>query len=249
MVKGTYVMPTFQFGTTSIEYNLQQVKGKEDISIVVEWMEGVTVTAPDHLDQEEIDHVLRKKAPWILDKWSSLNEIKQPPAPLEFVSGEKLPYLGRHYRIKVKRREDINQVKVVFHQGKFYIETPTSSDHPEHALMIRETLKSWYIKRAQAKAEERAKRYAERLGVAPSKLMVKEQKFRWGTCTPRGAIYLNWKLFLAPMRVVDYVIVHELAHLRYADHSKHFWNLVRSILPDYEERKEWLRVNGPTLTI
>lgn len=242
-------MPTFQFGKTAIEYTLQQVKGKEDISIVVEWMEGVTVVAPDHLVQEEINRVLRKKATWILDKWNSLNKIKRPPAPLEFVSGEKLPYLGRYYRIKVKQNQDIDKVKVLFHQGKFYIETPTSADDIEHVPIIREALKSWYIQRAQVKAEERVKRYAQRLGVTPAKLAVKEQKFRWGTCTPQGAIYLNWRLFLAPMRVVDYVIVHELAHLRYADHSKNFWNLVRSILPDYEERKEWLRVNGPTLTI
>jgi predicted metal-dependent hydrolase len=87
------------------------------------------------------------------------------------------------------------------------------------------------------------------MDLKPSGAVVKEQKLRWGSCTSMGIINLNWRLFLAPMRIIDYVIVHELAHLRYHNHSKDFWNLVRSIIPDYEERKEWLRVNGPTLII
>jgi predicted metal-dependent hydrolase len=242
-------MPTFQYGTTTIEYTLQRTEDKNDISIAVDWMEGVTVVAPAHLVQEDIDGILLKKAPWILDKWYALNEIKHPPAPKEFVSGEKLPYLGRHYRIKVKQNQDIERVNVLFHQGKFYIETPTSPQDSRHVHVIQESLKSWYIQHAQVKSEERVHLYAQRMGIMPSKLVVKEQKFRWGTCTPKGAIYLNWRLFLAPMRMIDYVIVHEMAHLRYPDHSKEFWNFVKSILPDYEERKEWLRVNGPTLTI
>ncbi|WP_181538881.1 YgjP-like metallopeptidase domain-containing protein [[Anoxybacillus] calidus] len=86
----------------------------------MECIEGVTVVAPAHLVQEELYGILRKKAPWILDKWYALNEIKHPPAPKEFVSGKKLPYLGHHYRIKVKQNQDIERVTVLFHQGKFF---------------------------------------------------------------------------------------------------------------------------------
>ena len=72
---------------------------------------------------------------------------------------------------------------------------------------------------------------------------------RWGSCTPDGNIYLNWQILMAPMSIVDYVLVHELAHLKYLDHSPEYWRFVRSILPDYEQRKEWLRINGPTLLL
>nr|WP_255259871.1 M48 family metallopeptidase [Lentibacillus sp. CBA3610] len=73
---------------------------------------------------------------------------------------------------------------------------------------------------------------------------MRTQHKRWGTCTPDGYIYINWRLIMAPLRVFDYVIVHELTHLKIKDHSPAFWKIVKSILPDFEERKEWLRVNG-----
>lgn len=83
----------------------------------------------------------------------------------------------------------------------------------------------------------------------PNDVQLKEQRMRWGTCTLESNIYLNWRIIMSPMSIVDYVFVHELAHLRYMNHNNEYWNFVRSILSDYKQRKEWLRVNGLTLTI
>lgn len=87
------------------------------------------------------------------------------------------------------------------------------------------------------------------MGVTLNDVQLKEQRMRWGSCTSEGNIYLNWRIIMSPMSIIDYVLVHELAHLRYMNHSNDYWNFVRSILPDYEQRKDWLRVNGPTLTL
>jgi predicted metal-dependent hydrolase len=109
--------------------------------------------------------------------------------------------------------------------------------------------KEWYITQGNKRVVERLKTLCPKMELEPSKVVFKEQQKRWGTCTKEGAIYLNWRIIMAPMSVIDYVLVHELAHIKYPDHSSDYWRFVRSILPDYEHRKEWLRINGPRLTL
>lgn len=91
--------------------------------------------------------------------------------------------------------------------------------------------------------------FAPRLGVMPTKVVVKDQQARWGSCTKNGTININWRILMAPMRIIDYVIIHELSHMIHADHSSDFWKVVSSVMPDYDERKEWLRVHGATLQL
>ncbi|BFH15659.1 M48 family metallopeptidase [Paenibacillus melissococcoides] len=83
----------------------------------------------------------------------------------------------------------------------------------------------------------------------PKAIIIRDQEQRWGSCTPAGNIILNWRIFLAPASVVDYVLVHELAHLKYMNHSKEYWDTVRMLLSEYEEKKEWLRLNGTLLNV
>jgi predicted metal-dependent hydrolase len=242
-------MPSFQYGQTTIDYTLKSKPDSKDISIAVEWLEGVTVTTPENIDEKDLVKVLHIKAPWILKKWYELNEISDTPQPKEYVSGEKFQYLGKGYRLKVNRLDSTNKTSLGFYQGRFHANVSSSISNEDRLKQLSTLFKEWYISHGQAKVNERLSIYCPKMDLAPQKFALKEQKMRWGTCTSGGAIYLNWRIMMAPMSVVDYVIVHELAHLKHQDHSRFFWQLVHSILPDYEHRKEWLRVNGPQLTI
>ncbi|ASS88162.1 M48 family peptidase [Geobacillus stearothermophilus] len=242
-------MPSFQYGTTTIEYTLEYVPNKNHVTISVEWLDGVKVVVPENMESDQLNSILYKKAPWILEKWYKFNEIADPPAPKEFVSGEKFPYLGRNYRLKVHKREDIELASLTFQQGRFIANVPSYLTESDRKRELYQLFKDWYISHGKLKVDERLKIYSSRMSVAPSKVVLKEQKMRWGTCTSSGAIYLNWRIVMAPIPVIDYLLVHELAHLKYPNHSNDFWRFVHSILPDYEQRKEWLRINGPLLTL
>lgn len=242
-------MPTLVYGTTTIDYTIEYQKDKTDIAVSVEWLDGVTVTAPEGIAEDILHQALHKKAPWILRKWYAFSEINEDVPDKEFVSGEKFAYLGRQYRLKVNRSENLAKPGLLYSQGKFIAAVPASfsSEETKEALQI--LFKDWYIKNGEKKLKERIELYSPKMLVTPSKAALKEQKMRWGTCTPAHAIYLNWRLVMAPMAILDYVLVHEMAHIKYPNHSADFWRFVASILPDYEQRKEWLRVNGPLLTL
>ncbi|MEY9867264.1 putative metal-dependent hydrolase [Peribacillus sp. B2I2] len=242
-------MPTFQYGTTAIEYDIEYADDKKDVSIIVEWMEGIRLIAPKSITDEQINEVVRKKAPTILQKLKEVNEITEPPLPKEFVSGEKFKYLGRNYRLKVYKEEGLPKAKLAFIRGRFIATVPYGMDEYEKRKQLMELFRTWYLEHGKTKIQSRLKLYCAKMGVTPNDVQLKEQKMRWGTCTTEGNIYLNWRIMLAPMSILDYVLVHEMAHLRFMNHSNDYWNFVRSILPDYEQRKEWLRINGPTLTL
>ncbi|RNA68806.1 M48 family metallopeptidase [Alteribacter keqinensis] len=241
-------MPSFTYGTTTFDYNLEPKTKSNEVNISVEWLDGIKVTAPPEMNQEQLNELLYKKAPWILEKWKAFKDIERKPAPKEFVSGEKLSYLGRNYSLKVIAGET-EHVKLKFRNGRFISIIPTNISKEEKKCDLYNAFKKWYFTHGDKKIKERAEIYTKKMDVFPSKIRLKEQKMRWGTCTPKGDIYLNWRIIMAPMAIVDYLLVHELAHIKHPNHSKEFWQLVRSVLPDYEERKEWLRINGPTLTI
>ncbi len=245
----SYNMPTFQYGTTAIEYDIEYVDDKKDVSIIVEWMEVIRLIVPTDITNEQVEEIIRKKAPTIFQKMKEVNEIIDPPLPKEFVSGEKFSYLGRNYRLKVYREENLKKSQLNFVRGKFIASVPVGIDETEKRRQLLGLFKTWYLEHGIAKVESRLQLYCAKMGVSPNDVQLKEQRMRWGTCTPEGNIYLNWRIIMSPMSIVDYVLVHELAHLKYMNHSNDYWNFVRSILPDYEQRKEWLRVNGPTLTL
>jgi predicted metal-dependent hydrolase len=242
-------MPTFTYGTTCIDYTIHYKPSKRDCTISVDWQTGVSVVVPEGIDQDHIDAILRRKAPWILRKLAELREIKPLSTRHEFISGEKIPYLGRQYRLKVIAGDDVADVSLTFHNGRFIAVVPKSSSPTWRQERLREAFRDWYIQHGLTKVQQRIKLFAPRLGVEPSRVVVKDQKSRWGSCTKNGTININWRILMAPMRIVDYVVVHELAHMIHADHSSDFWAIVASVMPDYDERKDWLRVHGATLEL
>lgn len=242
-------MPTFTFGTTLIEYNLHYKPNKRDIAIAVDWISGVTVTVSEGTSQEQIDTALRRKARWVLRKRAEFREIKHLTTHHEFISGEKFPYLGRQYRLKVHASNDGTDASINFINGRFSAVVPISSSPTWREEHLRAAFRDWYITHGLSKVQHRVQLFGSRLGLQPSKVVVKDQRARWGSCTKNGTININWRILMAPMSVVDYVIVHELGHMIRQDHSSDFWTTVQSVIPDYDVRKEWLRIHGPMLDL
>ncbi len=240
-------METIQFGSSTISYEIIR-SNRKTLGLEVSLEEGIKVRAPKRLKQARIAELVRQKAPWILKKQSEFADVKPSPTPKKFVGGEKLPYLGRRYRIKVKNIEG-KDVSVKLYQGKFWIEVGVEISEDDRREAIRAKLILWYREQALDKLAERVERYQNRIGQEPNSIKVKEQKKRWGSCSSLGNLNFNWRIIMAPISVIDYIVVHELAHLKHLNHSKDFWQLVEAIVPSYKEKQEWLRVNRKRLVV
>ena len=224
---------------------------RKTLGIIVDHEKNIIVRSPEKTKDENIEEILKNKTNWILDKLKEMDEIKPPPKEKEFMTGEKLPYLGRRYRLEVNPKEKVTKVEVKLYQGKFIINYPIGlkGDENKRRNEIREAVIEWYREHAKIKINERVEKYKVKLDVEPNNVVVKKQKKRWGSCSNKGNLNFNWKIIMAPMSIVDYLVVHELTHLIYDNHSKDFWNTVESIIPKIKEKKEWLRVYGKRLDV
>jgi predicted metal-dependent hydrolase len=202
----------------------------------------VVVVVPKTLSQGRIQTLLDNKTLWVKQK-IALHPGSHPPHKKQYVSGEAFSYLGRNYRLKINEGE-LTPIKLI--QGCLTMSVP--KDSSEHK-MIKYALISWFRRRAELKLREKIIRYSLIVGVETNGYKVTSFQSRWGSCTPRGRVDFNWKIIMAPNPMVDYVVVHELCHLKQHAHSPQFWKLVENIMPDYAERKEWLRVNGASLIL
>lgn len=202
----------------------------------------VSVVVPKALPIERIERILREKHQWIIDK-IALHKVLTTSSEKQFVSGEAMSYLGRNYRLKV-HAGSFEPVKLV--QGRLVVTVPEGS---ARSNLVREALIGWYKRSALLKLKEKVRRYAKVMGVAPKSVNIKTFKSRWGSCNPKGDLDFNWIIVMAPNRIVDYVVVHELCHLKQLDHSPLFWKEVERIMPDYVECKEWLRENSQLLVV
>lgn len=201
----------------------------------------VSVVVPKALPIERIERILQEKHQWIIDK-IALHKVLITSSEKQFVSGETMPYLGRNYRLKV-HAGSFEPVKLV--QGRLVVIVPEGS---VRSNLVREALIGWYKHSALLKLREKVRRYAKVMGVTPKSVNIKTFKSRWGSCNPKGDLDFNWIIVMAPNRIVDYVVVHELCHLKQLDHSPLFWKEVERVMPDYAECKEWLKNNAPKLT-
>ena len=209
---------------------------RKTITLTVERDRSIVVHAPIGTSEERIRQAVEDKKLWLYQKLN--NRQKYPPQPLrkEFVTGETILYLGRNYRLEIT--ED-GEPGVRF-QSRFYI-----SRHLQ--LQVGHLLREWYTERAQEKLPPRVKQFARSLAVAFNQVLVSDLRVRWASCTPKSNLNFNWRIMKAPLFVIDYLIVHELAHLLEPNHTPKFWNIVAVQVPRYEQAKEWLRENGGIL--
>ncbi len=215
---------------------------KRSASIYLEG-DGVKVRVPKSLPDSCVRDLIARKSPWIKRKLKDA-ELKAPPKPKEFVSGETFSYLGRNYRLKILSG-DAPSLKLI----GGYLEVSILGSSKTQEEEIRSLLVDWYRIHARERLEEKTRRYARILQVEPNCVSVKDYKSRWGSCSTTGDIYYNWRIVMAPHRIVDYVVVHELCHLLEHNHSPAYWRHVERIIPDFQECREWLKRNSKRLRI
>jgi predicted metal-dependent hydrolase len=203
----------------------------------------VSVIVPDRFPIARIESLVLNKSRWIKEKLAIQNEIIAI-APKQFVSGEPFSVLGREHLLKV---EPGGTPAIKLHQGELVVSVKDKVAND--GMKIRAQLIKWYKQQAESELIERTGRFASIIGVKPTSVNIKSFKSSWGNCSVTGGINYNWKLVIAPERIVDYVVIHELCHILHHNHSPAFWQAVVKHCHDYRERRSWLKINGGHLEI
>lgn len=227
-----------EYGRRRIEYQIRRTRRLKTVSVAVDPVAGVLLSAPQNTTDERLARIVRAKAPWILAKQKLINDARNLPANKEFVSGETFLYLGRQYRLRVIRADRPAFVKLV--AGCLEV-TVASQARPAE---IRQLLVDWYSERARARLVPLAHEYAQRLGVELSSVLIVDQRTRWGSCDKRGTVRFNWRIVQAPSQLVEYVVAHEVAHVRLHNHTRQFWSLLARLRPTADEERNHLASYG-----
>jgi hypothetical protein len=240
-------MSHIQYGDRKIFFQIKRSNRRKTVGIHLDLQGGVVVYCPQSLELSRIREIVRKRARWIIEKQEIVKNQGHLVPAKEFVSGESFPYLGRQYRLKVVKAAMEKEVKCRLSNGRFLVEVNGHLNGKRLKRAVKSALMNWYSRRAEDKIPERVGLYARQLGKWPERIEIKRHKRRWGSCSHQGIVRFNWKIIMAPLTIVDYVIVHELCHLVYPDHSDKFWQKVQTILHDYAKRRIQLREYTPQM--
>jgi predicted metal-dependent hydrolase len=242
-------MDSIRYGSKEINFEIRRVKRRKTVTIRLNPSRIVSVLAPEGADEERIRAIVRKRARWIAERQDSVRGLNVLDKAKEFVSGETLPYLGRGYRLKVVRAGVGQNGRCELVAGRLLVEVAPGLNREGQKELVKRRIVSWYLERADEKIRDRVDYYSRQVGVKPKGIEIKEQEKRWGSCSKGGMVRFNWKIVFAPLSVLDYVIVHELCHLLYPDHSEQFWQKIQSCIPDYKKKRKWLKEFTPQSTI
>lgn len=212
--------------------------------IIIERDGSVLVRAPDWADDDQIAKIVASKNYWIyqgLAEWRDLNATR---VLREYRNGEGFLYLGRAYRLLlVSEQAEPLQLR----NGRFTLRRALVDQGGVAAA--RAAFRDFYVAKGLERLRTRVGYYAPKVGVAPAGVQVKELGHRWASCSSAGKLSFHWKCMMAPQTIIDYIVVHELCHFHHRDHTDAFWNEVDKVMPDFRERKEWLRRNGAGLDV
>ena len=210
---------------------------RRTIALIVERDGTLSVRAPMRVSHAVIEAFIQQKADWIMRTREKLKTIKQPPTR-QYVDGEKFLYLGSFFDLKLVQSQ---RPSLQFGSG-FTL---------SHGMQEKGELyfTKWYKERAYEIIAIRVKEYAQKYHFIPRQVKINSARTRWGSCSSKGTLNFTWRLVMAPLEVIDYVVIHELSHLRVKDHSRKFWNVVEAIDPEYKKKRKWLRENGDKLNL
>lgn len=227
-----------------IQYRLLPGAERRTTDIVIERDGAITVRPPRHMAPEQVDATVLSKRMWIYRNLAEWKDLNASGVVREWVNGETFLYLGSSYQLQLVTEQD---EPLKLKDGRFQLRRALVERGG--AVAAREVFETFYAIKGLERLQRRVVHFAPRVGVVPGSVQVKDIGFRWAACQSNGDLHFHWRCLMAPLTVIDYIVVHELCHLHQRDHSDAFWNEVDKVLPDYRERKEWLRARGATLDL
>lgn len=228
-----------RIGSRQISYQIKRSKRKT-ISIRVRELNQLDIIAPLYCSNKDVETALFSKGHWICRQFAKLEALAANPVNTEIAEGIAVLYLGESYILQIFSGV---KTRILLTDEELLIELPSASDKTPEEL-----LKKWYIDAAKRLLTERTLYWSTKIGVTVNRLSLRDQKTRWGSCSSKANINYNWRIVMAPPPIVDYLIVHELCHLRFPNHSAAYWDFVASFLPDYKVSRNWLKANGNLLS-
>lgn len=227
-----------------IDYTLERSESRRTADIVIERDGSVQVRAPRHLPDERVDDIIEAKRLWIykaLAEWRDLNATR---VVRSYRNGEGFLYLGRSYRLTLVSTQD---EALTLLDGRFRLRR----DLVETGVIAQAqtAFRDFYSARGQERLARRVAYFAPKVGMRPGQVTVADLGNRWASNTATGRLRFHWKCMMASSTIIDYIVVHELCHAHHRDHTDAFWNEVDKVLPDWQERKAWLREYGAAMEI
>jgi len=221
-----------------LQFEVRWSDGRKTLGLTIDREGELLISAPRGCDIALLESFVREKRFWLYTKLAEKDALREESGKKQFVTGEGFPYLGRSYRLLVVDEDD---TPLKLQRGRFRLGRQDVANG-------RSTFIDWYTVRAARWLQSRAAQLALRVGVAPSGVTVRDLGFRWGSCTNSGLLNFHWATILLPTPIVEYVVVHELVHLREPKHTPDFWLGVERAMPDYKVRRQRLAELGSSLT-
>jgi predicted metal-dependent hydrolase len=264
MKKNKYIVTTkeiFEHGSNNILYNLVRSKRQKTSELIIENENEITLRVPFDKPLEEIKEIIQKKIQWILKKQDDYRKTKPQINELSYLSSSTLPYLGNNYTIELRNihtntdsnttslndneKAELNDNNLLFYLEDVEKYQDTNDEYIKNK--IKELYENWLYKQAQIIFKEKINKFSKMIEVNPKDWQIKKLKNRWGSVTKNKKIVLNVNLIKTPKNIIDYIIIHELCHLKIEGHSHNFWNLLHKFVPDYDERIKWLELNSKNI--
>jgi hypothetical protein len=233
---------TIRLNGSNIEYMVQRSHRARLVRLVISSGSGLSVTVPWRYNVDNLTGILEKKQNWIIRKHAQHREPAKKPVKRQFNTGDSIPYLGETLRLLVQSRFD-GAVMVKRKQDTLTIA------FDDKKLTIESVLGLWYKMEANRIIQSKTENISARMGVHYGVVRIRGQRTRWGSCSRKGNLSFNWKLTMAPDAVIDYVIIHELAHLKEMNHSVKFWQVVSTYCPEFKQHRKWLKDHDVEMNI
>lgn len=222
-----------------LKFQVRRSDRRRTLGLTIERDGRLVLSAPTRATEPQLERFARDKRFWVYQKLAGKDALPPPAPPREFVTGEGLLYLGRSYRLQLVTDLD---VPVKLEAGRFKMQRGVASTG--RAALVR-----WYVEHGRPWIATRVERHRRRVRVSPSSVTVRDLGFRWGSCGQNGQLNFHWQVMLLPPRIVEYVVVHELVHLRLPHHTPTFWRAVERAMPDWESRRQWLAKRGSEFSL
>lgn len=231
-----YLGETIQFDIT--------YKKRTTVGITMDQYGNIEVLAPKGITNESVIQLLEDKWELIQQKSKEQKDRLLGPQKKVYEHGESFLYLGNTYPIRIYHDNNITKDHVVFEEDKLHIYVKQLDDEK-----IKQALKRFYYKQCKALVEKSISSYQSNYKVKPRSIRISDSKSTWGTCDSKLELTFNWRLAMAPLKVIEYVVVHEMCHMVHLNHDRSYWRLVGKIMPGYKEQEKWLELSSWKMTI